>query len=68
MVRDRAKREIIYFEKESKLLLSALAEDDYHFTGKNGDGFYFGKLYWSHPLARDLSNSIDISSFDLWDL
>ncbi|MBA7518993.1 hypothetical protein ES705_11067 [subsurface metagenome] len=68
MVRDRAKREIIYFEKESKLLLSALAEDDYHFTGKNGDGFYFGKLYWSHPLARDLSNSIDISSYDLWDL
>lgn len=68
MVRNRAKRQILYFEKDSKLLLSALAEDDYRFIGKNGDGFYFGKFYWSHPLAKDLGNSIDISSYDLYDL
>ena len=39
------------FEKFSGKLLSAISEGKYFITSSNGDGYYAGQIYWSHPLA-----------------
>jgi hypothetical protein len=49
-----------FFEKQSKLLISALAENDYVITSKDGDGYSCGRLHWKHPLAKGLGSEIDM--------
>ena len=51
-----------FFEMESNLLISALAENEYRTTNpKDGDGFWCGGLQWRHPLARELGTEIDFT-------
>ena len=52
--------EVQYYEKESKLILSALAKDYYYLIDRNGGDFWADKLYWKHPLINDLKDFIDI--------
>lgn len=47
-----------FFEKETRKLISGLAESEYVFTGRDGDGYWHGHLHWRHPLAKDLGESI----------
>ncbi len=49
-----------FFQKESNVLLSAVAEIDYIITDpSDGDGDYGGRVLWNHPLVKDLPDEID---------
>lgn len=54
------------FEDESQKLLSAFAEGDYIITDpRNGDGFFGGNVYWTHPLAESyIGGVIDYDYYD----
>lgn len=47
------------FEKTSSLLVSAIAENDVFYTYKQEGGETYGRLLWTHPLARDLGTELD---------
>jgi predicted nucleic-acid-binding Zn-ribbon protein len=52
---------IKFFEKNTELLISGLAENYYVITDPGeADGYWDGKLYWKHPLAKDLSEYLNI--------
>lgn len=64
-VSDQLKRDFVstveFFECESNLLLSALAENGYVVTHpQSGDGYYAGEVHWKHPLAKTLDETIDV--------
>jgi hypothetical protein len=45
------------YEKDAGLLISGVVENAYNFTSKE-EGSYWGGLYWSHPLAKDLGDGV----------
>ncbi|MCK4736535.1 MAG: hypothetical protein KAT65_29045 [Methanophagales archaeon] len=49
-----------FMEKETRKLISALAENEYVFTGSDGEGYWQGHLHWKHPLAGDLGDAISV--------
>ncbi len=50
-----------FFEKTSRVLLSAVAEMDYLITNpQDGDGDWSGRVLWNHPLARDIPELLDL--------
>lgn len=49
-----------FMEKETQKLISALAENEYVFTGTDGEGYWHGHLHWRHPLAKNLGKSIPV--------
>lgn len=50
-----------FVEKQSGLLLSGLAENDYIVTDpRDGSGYYDGLLRWKHPLARDMNEHLGL--------
>lgn len=49
-----------FFEKESQRLISALVENEYQITDRDGDGFWEGRICWKHPLAKNLDDTIDL--------
>jgi hypothetical protein len=54
-------RLVKFFETESNLLLSGLAENAYVITDpRDGDGYWAGELYWKHPLAKDLGKHVNV--------
>jgi hypothetical protein len=57
---------ILSFEHESRKLLSAFAEGDYIVTNpRDGDGFFGGTVYWTHPLAEKyIDDTIDYDYYD----
>lgn len=57
---------IRFFEGRTNLLVSALAEGDYIITDpRDADGYYGGKVLWTHPLARKYFN--DVMDYDYYD-
>jgi hypothetical protein len=55
-----------FFETESNLLLSGLAENTYVITDpRDADGYWAGGLHWKHPLVRNLQDEIDVY-FGTW--
>ncbi|MFZ7138229.1 MAG: hypothetical protein ACOWW1_07410 [archaeon] len=51
------------FESESQKIISAFTEGDYIITDpRDGDGFYGGRILWTHPLAEKWFS--DIFDFD----
>ena len=54
------------FEAESQKLISALVEGDYIITRpQDGDGYYGGRVLWTHPLAKKYFDEvIDIDYYD----
>ena len=54
------------FEVESQILISALVEGDFIVTHpQDGDGYYGGRVLWTHPLARNhFYDTIDVDYYD----
>ncbi|GAI06832.1 unnamed protein product [marine sediment metagenome] len=57
---------IQFFEKESQKLISALVQNEYILTDKDGGGFWQGRVCWKHPLAKDLGDAIDFYYGNWW--
>jgi len=50
-----------FFERDTELLISGVAENKYVITDpRDASGYYDGLLHWKHPLAHDLSNYLGI--------
>lgn len=49
-----------FMEKETQKLISALAENEYIFTGSDGEEYWQGHLHWKHPLVKDLGEAIPV--------
>ncbi len=49
-----------FFQKESHVIISGVAEVDYIITDpSDADGYDSGRLLWNHPLVRSLPDIID---------
>ena len=64
------KKEVVstvqFFEGTSRKMMSGLAEGDYIITDpRNADGFYGGRMLWTHPLAEPYLG--DVIEFDYYD-
>ena len=65
-IKEKSIPKVQFFESQSQKMLSALVEGDYILTDPHsGDGYFGGKIFWTHPLTiRYFDDTIDHDFYD----